>query len=88
MLYGPEHALQIAADAVGAHARSPEMAVGIILGIQACVEEYSRMITAPDFLPPDGNAAMKPSESPTESTTDKTPARVAARDRVAALKGS
>jgi hypothetical protein len=70
MLYGPEHALRIAADAVGLHARSPEMAVGIILGIRACVEEYSRMIATPDFPPAlDGKV---PTIAPTDKTAELT----------------
>jgi hypothetical protein len=45
MLFGPEHALQVAADAIEGSAKSPDMAVGITLGIKAAIVEYNRLFS-------------------------------------------
>ena len=76
MLFGPEHALQVAAEAVQQHAQSTDMAVGIILGVQGCIEEYARMVSTPvpDF-PPNG----KPASKPADKLSDKTEQELARR---------
>lgn len=63
MLFGPEHALQVAAEAIGTDARSTEMAVGIVFGIKACIEEYSRMLRTPPDFPPE---PVKPADKSKE----------------------
>lgn len=57
MLFNPEHALQIAAEAVGKHAQSTDMAVGIILGIRATISEWNKLVSTPvGESPTDGKA--------------------------------
>lgn len=59
MLFGPEHALKVAAQAVESGAKSTDMAVGIILGIRASIEEYNRLFTEPSSSPPNDQEATK-----------------------------
>jgi hypothetical protein len=53
MLFQPEHALSIAAEAVGKRAQSTDMAVGIILGIQAAIAEWNKLVSTPVDVPAD-----------------------------------
>ena len=86
MLFGPEHALQVAAEAIEATAKSPDMAVGIVYGIQATVREYARMISIPQSDTP-ATPAPAPTPEPPASEADTKVDTVpnGARRRVAAL---
>jgi hypothetical protein len=70
MLFGPEHALQVAADAIESGARSPDMAVGIVLGVKASIVEYNRLFTSVPGSPESGQETAKPVQTP-ESKSDK-----------------
>jgi hypothetical protein len=76
MLFGPEHALKIAADSVENHAKSTDMAVGIILGVRSSIEEYQRLFSPPISQPND--------QAPTKEIEEKKePSK--ARERVGGL---
>lgn len=62
MLYAPDHALTIAAEAIGKHAESTDMAVGIVFGIRACITEYQRLLSSPSTqeIPADKGKAKPP----------------------------
>jgi hypothetical protein len=68
MLFGPEHALQVAADAIEGNAKSPDMAVGITLGIKAAIVEYQRLFTS---MPGSAQNDQETKESP-KARPDKT----------------
>jgi hypothetical protein len=86
MLFGPEHALQVAAEAIEATAKSPDMAVGIVYGIQATVREYARMISVPQSETPASAATAAPEPTMSEADTKVEPQPGnGARRRVAAL---
>jgi hypothetical protein len=85
MLFGPEHALQVAAEAIEATAKSPDMAVGIVYGIQATVREYARMISIPQSETPASAATPAPEPPASEADTKVDTVPNGARRRVAAL---
>jgi len=77
MLFGPEHALQLAATTIESSARtSTDIAVGICLGIRAAIVEYQRLFTPSSEAP----TAETPKVENRPEEKSKT-----ARDRVAAL---
>jgi hypothetical protein len=78
MLFGPEHALQVAAKAVEERAESTDMAVGIILGIRAAIEEYTKL-----FSPPASSQQNDP--APTQELPKSETKPGSATNRVAGL---
>jgi hypothetical protein len=66
MLFSPDHALRIAAEAIGKHAESTDMAVGIVLGIRSMISEWNKL-TSGEL------AAQRPTE-PVDSKAGPVPA--------------
>jgi hypothetical protein len=85
MLFGPEHALKVAAEAIETEAQSSEMAVGIVLGIRAAIVEYNRLFTtAPSAENPvPARSEEQPADAPTQEI--KTTKETAPAARVRAL---
>jgi CTP synthase (UTP-ammonia lyase) len=84
MLFGPEHALQLAATTIESSARtSTDMAVGICLGIRAAIVEYQRLFTpTSDKMDTVPTQTAKGENVPENKPQEKSKT---ARDRVAAL---
>jgi hypothetical protein len=83
MLFGPEHALQLAATTIERNSRtSTDMAVGICLGIRAAIVEYQRLFTPTESVPADTRTEeetrMEKSKPSPESKEDKASRRVGA----------
>ena len=80
MLFGPEHALKVAAEAVETGAKSTDMAVGIILGVRASIEEYQRLFTTAPTTEATTAQITRP-ESKAEPAKDKAKERVGGLSR-------
>ena len=81
MLFGPEHALKVAAEAVETNAKSTDMAVGIILGIRASIEEYQRLFTTAPTNNPEVTAELTRPEQKPEDKPNKAKERVGGLSR-------
>ena len=78
MLFGPEHALKVAADAVESGAKSVDMAVGIVLGVRASCEEYQRLFSS-------APSSQQNDQAPTRELAKPEKAPDKAKDRVGGL---